>query len=107
MAKIETSIEQEKFSPKKLKLKNREGISIHHPERTLMNEKLVAEGILECLKQNDTEALMEIIEGYLSILNLSKFSRKSKVPRRTLYHAFRRKNPTIKTLAKIVSTACE
>ncbi len=29
-----------------------------------MDEKLVSEGILQCLKENDTEALMEIIEGY-------------------------------------------
>lgn len=106
MGKTKTSIEQGKSSPKKLKLKSWDGIRIHHPEKTLMNEKLVSEGILECLKENDTEALMEIIEGYLSVLNRAKFSRESKVPRRTLYHALRKRNPTIKTLAKIVSTAC-
>lgn len=106
MDKIKTSAMQEKSSPKKRKLKNKEGIRIHHPEKTLMDEKLVSEGILQCLKENDTEALMEIIEGYLSVLNRSKFSRESKVPRRTLYNTFKNGNPTIKTLAKIVSTAC-
>lgn len=106
MDRTKTSAGQEKSSPKKLKLKNWEGVRIHHPEKTLMNEKLVSEGILECLKENDTEALMEIIEGYLSVLNRSKFSQKSKVPRRTLYHTLRKRNPTIKTLAKIVHAAC-
>lgn len=106
MGKTKTSIEQEKSSPRRLRLKNRDGIRVHHPEKTFMNEKLVSEGILECLKENDTEALMEIIEGYLSVLNRAKFSRESKVPRRTLYHALRKRNPTIKTLAKIVSAAC-
>lgn len=106
MDKTKTSIDREKSSPKKLKLKSSEGIRIHHPEKTLLNEKLVSEAILECLKDNDTEALMEIIEGYLSALNRSKFSRESDVPRRTLYHCFRKKNPTIKTLAKIIHAAC-
>lgn len=106
MDKIKTSSKQEISSPKKLKLKNRDGIKIYHPENSLLNEKLVSEGILECLKENDTEALMEILEGYLSALNRSKFSRDSKVPRRTLYHSLRKRNPTIKTLAKIVHAAC-
>lgn len=107
MGKTKTSTEQGKSSPKKLKLKSWKGIRIHHPEKTLMNEKLVSEGILQCLKENDTEALMEILEGYLSVLNRTKFSRESKVPRRTLYHALRKRNPTIKTLAKIVHAACQ
>ena len=106
MVKTKISIEQEKSSPKELKLKSLEGVKIHHPEKSLMNEKLVSEGILQCLKENDTEALIEIIEGYLSVLNRSKFSRESKVPRRTIYHTLKNRNPTIKTLAKIVSTAC-
>jgi DNA-binding phage protein len=71
-----------------------------------MDEKLVSEAILECLKENDTEALMEILDGYLSVLNRSKFARESKVPRRTIYHTLKNKNPTIKTLAKIVYAAC-
>jgi DNA-binding phage protein len=106
MGKTKTSQEQEKSSPRKLKLKSREGIRIHHPEKTLMDEKLVSESILQCLKENDTEALMEILEGYLSVLNRSKFSRESNVPRRTLYHALRKRNPTIKTLGKIFYAAC-
>src|SRR5271166_6061372 len=106
MDKVKTSTEQGKSSPKTRKLKSRKGIRIHHPETTLKNEKLVSEGILECLKENDTEALMEIIEGYLSALNRSKFSKESKIPRRTLYHTLRKRNPTIKTLAKIVHAAC-
>lgn len=106
MDKIKTSVKPEKSSPKQLKLKNRKELKVHHPEKSLLNERLVSEGILECLKENDTEALMEILEGYLSALNRSKFSRESKVPRRTLYHSLRKRNPTIKTLAKIVHAAC-
>lgn len=77
MVKAKTSTGQGKSSPKKMKIKNWKGIRIHHPEKTLMNEKLVSEGILECLKENDTEALMEIIEGYLCVLNRSKFAKRA------------------------------
>lgn len=106
MDKTKTSAEQGKSSPKKLRLKSWKGVRVHNPEKTLLNEKLVSEAILECLKDNDTETLMEILEGYLAALNRSKFSRESKVPRRTLYHTLRNRNPTIKTLAKIVHAAC-
>jgi DNA-binding phage protein len=106
MDKLKTSTKQEKSLPKTLKLKASSKVRIHYPEKTLLDEKLVGEAILECLKENDTEALMEILEGYLSALNKSQFSKDSKIPRRTLYHTFKRKNPTIKTLAKIVHAAC-
>lgn len=106
MDKIKISAKPEKSSPKPLKLKSMKGIRIHHPEKTLMDEKLVSEAILECLKENDTECLMEILEGYLNTLNRSKFSREGKVPRRTIYHTLKKRNPTIKTLAKIIHAAC-
>lgn len=106
MGKIKISDKQEKSSPRELKLKNWKGLKVIHPEETLLDEKRVANAILECLKDNDTEALMDIIEGYLSALNRSKFSKDNKIPRSTLYHSLKRRNPTIKTLARIVHAAC-
>lgn len=103
MDKTKTSHGREKFSPKKLKIKNWDGITKCNPEDTLLDEKLVANAIFECLKENDTEALMEILDSYLSALNRSKFSRDKKIPRSTIYHSLRKRNPTIKTLARIVN----
>jgi len=105
MDKTKISPKQEKSSPKKLKIKNWKGITKYNPEETLLDENLIANAIFECLKENDTEALMEIIEGYLSALNRSKLSREKKIPRSTIYHTLRRRNPTIRTLAKIVNAA--
>ncbi len=105
MDKTKTSLKQEKSYPRKLKIKNWDGITRCNPEETLLDEKLVANAIFECLKENDTEALMEILEGYLSALNRAKFSRDKKIPRSTIYHSMKRRNPTIKTLAKIVHAA--
>ena len=106
MDKIKTLQKQEKSFPKELKLKNMDGLKQIHPEKTLLDEKRVATAILECLKDNDTEALMDIIDGYLSALNRSKFSKEKNIPRSTIYHSLRKGNPTIKTLAKIVHAAC-
>jgi hypothetical protein len=52
-----------------MKIKNWDGLKVHNPQETLLNETLVASAILECLKDNDTEALIEIIEGYLEALD--------------------------------------
>ncbi len=106
MGKIKTSDTQEKSSPRELKLKSWEGLKVIHPEETLLDEKRVANAILECLKDNDTEALMDIIEGYLSALNRSKFAKEKNISRSTIYHSLKKRNPTIKTLAKIVHAAC-
>jgi hypothetical protein len=52
-----------------MKIKNWDGLKVHNPQETLLNETLVASAILECLKDNDTEALIEIIEGYIEALD--------------------------------------
>ena len=105
MGKTKTSQKREKSSPRKLKIKNWKGITKCNPEDTLLDENLVANAIFECLKENDTEALMEILDSYLSALNRSKFSRDKKIPRSTIYHSLKKRNPTIKTLARIVNAA--
>ncbi len=46
--------------------------------------------------------VMEIIEDYLYALNKSNFLKKADIPRSTMYQLLKRKNPTIKTLAKIM-----
>lgn len=60
---------------------------------------------MECLIANDADGVMEIIEGYLEALNKSQFLKDAGVPRSTAYQLFKRKNPTIRTLAKIVNAA--
>lgn len=82
----------------KLKKKPR----VYDPSRTLLDEHLIASAVWECLKDNDPNGVIEILEAHLRAKNKSKFSRDNDVPRTTLYHAFRSKNPTLHTLAKLV-----
>lgn len=72
------------------------------PIANLLDPDLIGSAIMQCLIENDPEGVMEIIEDHLYALNKSKFLREADVPRSTMYQLLKRKNPTIKTLAKIM-----
>lgn len=48
-----------------LKLKDEVDIKRHHPEKSLRNLDKVGAALLESLIENDTEAFIEILDGYL------------------------------------------
>ena len=102
MAKPKTSIKQKKStrngSMNKFKKQPRE----YNPTKVLMDEQLIANAIWECLKDNDPDGVIEILEAHLSAKNKSQLAKEHNLPRTTFYHAFKSKNPTLHTLAKLV-----
>ena len=82
----------------------KEGVKVTEvdPIANLLNPDLIGAAIMQCLIENDPEGVMEIIKGHLYALNKSQFLREADVPRSTMYQLLKRKNPTIKTLAKIM-----
>ncbi len=76
-----------------------------NPTEKLLDVRLIGAAIMECLIENDPDGVMEVIETHLEALNKSQFLAEAGVPRSTLYQLFKKKNPTIQTLAKIVHTA--
>lgn len=88
-----------------LKLKPGAKVRKHSPTKALADEKLIAKAIWECLKDNDPEGVIEVLEAHFDAINKLKFSREKDIPRTTLYHVLHSKNPTLKTLAKIVHAA--
>lgn len=82
----------------KLKKKARE----YDPTKDLLNEQLIAKAIWECLKDNDPNGVIEVLEAHLSAKNKTKLSKEHDLPRTTIYHAFKSKNPTLHTLAKLI-----
>jgi DNA-binding phage protein len=74
----------------------------HDPMKSLLDTKKMGAAVMECLIENDTEGALEIIEIYLDALNRTQFLKDAKIPRSTAYNVFKRRNPTIKTLAKIM-----
>lgn len=82
----------------KLKKRPRE----YDPMKDLLDEELIAKAVWECLKENDPDGVIEILEVHISAKNKSQLAKEHDISRTTLYHAFKSKNPTLHTLAKLV-----
>jgi len=104
MAKAKTLLRRKKSSENTLKLRLKKGVKLsrHDPSKALLDEKLIAQAFWECLKDNDPEGAMQIISAHLNALNKVHFSKEADMPRSTLYHSMKSKNPTIKTVAKLI-----
>lgn len=78
------------------------GLTRIHPLEELVNAEQTALAILECLLNNDPEGAMEMISIYLNALDKAKLRKNTELPKSTMYSALKHRNPTIKTLAKIM-----
>ena len=87
----------------KLKLKKNAKVSEHNATERLLDETFIAQAIWECLKNNDPQGVIEIIETHLEVVNKVKVAQETDLSRATMYHALKGKNPTIRTLAKLVN----
>lgn len=104
MAKTKTSNKHQTYLKNlaKAKLDKVSGLRKADPLKDLTDEKQISMAVFECLLDNDPEGAMEMISIYLEAMNKSKLRRKTKLPKSTMYSALKHKNPTIKTLAKIM-----
>jgi len=89
MAKLKTSSE----CVTKFKRPPREYSSM----KDLLDEELIAKAVWECLRENDPDGVIEILEAHISAKNKNQLAKEH-----GLYHAFKNKNPTLHTLAKLV-----
>ena len=78
------------------------GIKEEHPSEYLTNPHNIGKAILECLENNDPEGVMEVISIYLEAVNKTKVSKDAELHRQTVYSALKHRNPTVKTLAKLM-----
>lgn len=104
MAKTKTLLRRKKSSENTPKLRLKKGVKLskHDPFKALLDEKLIAQAFWECLKDNDPEGAMEIINAHLNALNKVQFAKESEISRSTVYHSMRSKNPTLRTVAKLI-----
>ncbi len=111
MGKTKTSEKQKKSSRNTptLRLKKNAKVKEYSPTIKLADEEFIACAIWACLKENDPEGVIEIIEAHLEALNKLQFCRETEIPRSTLYYLSKRRNPTLRTLARTIheiSTPC-
>lgn len=78
------------------------GVRRYDPTEALLDEERIGRAIWECLKNGDPEGVIEVIQIHLTACNKAQLARDADLPKTTLYHSLRSKNPTIKTLAKLV-----
>ncbi len=106
MVKAKISLGQKKSLENISKYKiDRKKLIAYNPTKNLLDENFIGKAILECLKNNDSEGVIEVISIYLNTVNKVRASNKVSLPLSTLYHTLKRKNPTIKTLAKLVHSS--
>lgn len=74
----------------------------YSPTEEFLDEHFIADAIWDCLKNDNPEGVVEIIEAHLATVNKQKLAKKACLPRSTLYNTLKNKNPTIRTLAKMV-----
>ena len=101
MAKPKTSTKQKKSTKSGL-IKFKKTPREYNPTKDLLDEELISRAVWECLKENDPEGVIEILEAHFSAKNKSQLAKESDLPRTTMYHAFKSKNPTLHTLAKLI-----
>ena len=87
----------------KIKLKKDAPVTEYSSTERLLDEHFIAQAVWECLKNNDPQGVIEIIDTHLEGVNKVKAAQASDLSRATMYHALKGKNPTIKTLAKLVN----
>lgn len=83
-------------------LKKDSKLKEYNPITNLLDTNKMGAAIMQCFIENDTEGVLEIVEDYLYALNKTQFLKDANIPRSTAYNFFKRRNPTIKTLAKII-----
>ena len=86
----------------------REDVVVHKISATeeLLDEDFIAKAMWECLKDNDPKGVIEVIQTHLEIVNKVKASKEGDLARSTMYNAIKGKNPTLKTLCKLINCCC-
>jgi len=86
-----------------LRIKKDAYIIEYSPTQELLDEKLIRDALWECLKNNDPDGVIEVLSAYFEAANKKALCHKTTIARSTLYHNLKEKNPTLKTLAKLIS----
>ncbi len=81
------------------------GIDEYSPTEVLQDEKFISMVIWNCLKNNEPEGVIEAIQAHLEAVNKVQLAKDAQISRSTLYNSLRGKNPTIKTLAKLIHSS--
>jgi len=76
------------------------------PKERICDPEFVALAFFQALAENDTEAALDALNGYLLAIGKPELAKRADLPPSTIYHALAKgANPTLKTLARIIHAA--
>ena len=88
-------------------LRSPTNVKDHAASSRLKDKHYIAQALIECLQDGDSEAFKEILRGYLEVVNKTKFAEKTRIPERTLYRMVSDEgNPTLDNIARVVHALC-
>lgn len=107
MVKKKISERQKEYSKNipKTQIKGKAVLELIDSRERLLDKELLYKALIECLENNDPDGVIEIINIYLKTLNKVHLAQQADISRSTLYHSLKTKNPTLKTLARILHSA--
>ncbi|WP_413294776.1 helix-turn-helix domain-containing protein [Bdellovibrio sp. HCB185ZH] len=91
---------------KKPKASSKKSLKHFKPDTAiLLNKKLVAETLVECLLRNDIDTFQDVLVSHLRALSKTDLAQKTGLGRRTLYDLIEGKkfDPRLSTLSAILS----
>lgn len=75
----------------------------YDPGKRLRNPKFVAEAFFQALSENDVDAALDTLEGYLMATGKATLSKEGNIAPSTVYNALSEgANPTLKTVARLL-----
>jgi len=73
------------------------------PAKKLRDPNFVAKAFFQALQDNDIDAALDILDGYLMATGKGEIARQGNIPSSTVYHALSHgSNPTLRTVAKLL-----
>lgn len=107
MGKIKTLMKPKGSLKSTLKVKSKESERIYFdefsPSKELANEEFISKVIWECLKDNDTEGVIDALRTFISAQNKLQISQTEHMARSTVYETLKPgANPTLRTLGKLI-----
>jgi DNA-binding phage protein len=101
MAKAATSKKQRKSGTKSLK------VHVPFTSKELKDSHLVAEVLLDCIRDGDIETFREVLISHFMTVNKSALAKKFGIGRRTLYDLMDPKkafNPELSTISAVIKS---
>jgi DNA-binding phage protein len=86
------------------KIKSGSKLTLYDPTAELADESFIAMAVIECLKNNDPEGVIEVLNAHYQARGRLTAASASGLATSTFYSALKSKNPTLKTLAKLMSS---